>query len=64
MRDLRETKLWVILNEETLETMKDEKGNVQKFETEMDADLEAAGRLEIWVPVRVHFNHRFIQHKL
>ena len=58
------TKLFVVLNEETLEIMKDKNGKAQKFKTEKEADdSEAAGRLDMWTAVSVHFIHRFIHHE-
>ena len=58
------TKLFVVLNEETLEIMKDKNGKAQKFKTEKEADdSEAAGRLNMSTAVLVHFRHRFIHYE-
>jgi hypothetical protein len=58
------TNLFIVINEETLETMKDKNGETAKFNTSTDANKNAAERLEIWNVVPVHFNHRFINHTL
>jgi hypothetical protein len=63
MKD-KKTKLFVVLNEDTLEIMKDVNGKAQKFKTEKEADSEAAGRLDMWTAVSVHFIHRFIHHEV
>tara|TARA_R110001632_G_scaffold219435_1_gene348967 strand:- start:563 stop:748 length:186 start_codon:yes stop_codon:yes gene_type:complete len=59
---MKNTKLFVVLNEETLNTMKGKRGKTAKFETEEEANMEAGGRLNMWVVVSVHFEHKFLQH--
>jgi hypothetical protein len=44
--------------------MKDKNGKAQKFKTEKEADSKAAGRLDMWTAVSVHFRHRFIHHEV
>ena len=61
---MKTTKLFIILNEETLNTMKGKGGKTAKFETKEEANIEAAGRLNMWVVVKVHFEHKFINHKV
>jgi len=64
MESQKETKLFVVLNEETLNTMKGKGGKTAKFNTEEEANTEAGGKLNMWVVVKVHFNHKWIQHKV
>ena len=59
-----ETKLFIVLNEETLNTMKGKGGKTAKFETEKEADRVAAGKLNMWVVVKVHFNHQWLHHEV
>ena len=59
---MKTTKLFVVLNEETLNTMKGFGGKTAKFATEEEANMEAAGKLALWTVVEVHFNHKWIQH--
>tara|TARA_R110000851_G_scaffold6027_2_gene24541 strand:- start:2032 stop:2217 length:186 start_codon:yes stop_codon:yes gene_type:complete len=61
---MKTTNLFIVLNEETLNTMKGKGGKTAKFATEEDANMEAGGRLNIWVVVKVHFNHKFLQHTI
>ena len=61
---MRTTKLFVVLNEETLNTMKGKGGKTAKFATEEEANMEAGGRLNMWTVVSVHFTHRFLHHKI
>jgi hypothetical protein len=61
---MRTTKLFVVLNEETLNTMKGFGGKTAKFATEEEADRVASESLGMWVVVKVHFNHRFIHHTI
>tara|TARA_R110001599_G_scaffold93196_1_gene243320 strand:- start:134 stop:268 length:135 start_codon:yes stop_codon:yes gene_type:complete len=42
--------------------MKGKRGKTAKFETEEEANMEAGGRLNMWVVVSVHFEHKFLQH--
>ena len=65
MEKLRTTKLWVVLNERTLRTQIDESTNeVAKFQTEREADEWASNFLEIWTPVKIHFEHKWISHSV
>ena len=61
---MKTTNLFIVLNEETLNTMKGKGGKTAKFATEEDANMEAGGRLNMWVVVKVHFNHKFLQHTI
>ena len=56
------TKLFIVLNEETLNTMKGFGGKTAKFETEEEADMVASESLNMWTVVKVHFNHRWLHH--
>ena len=59
---MKATKLFIVLNEETLNTMKGKGGKTAKFATEEIANHVAAGKLNMWTVVKVHFNHRWLQH--
>ena len=60
---MKTTKLFVVLNEETLNTMKGKDGKTAKFATQEGADMAAACRLlSMWTVVEVHFTHRFLHH--
>jgi hypothetical protein len=60
----KNTNIWIVLNEETLNTMKGKHGKTAKFKTEKEANQKAASKLEMWVCVNVHFNHRWINHTI
>ena len=64
MENLRTTNLWIVLNEETLNTMKGKGGKTAKFETEEEADNAASGKLNMWCVVKVHFIHEWLHHKV
>ena len=59
---MKTTKLFVVLNEETLNTMKGKGGKTAKFETEQEANNAAAKKLNMWCVVKVHFNHEWLNH--
>ena len=59
---MKTTKLFVVLNEETLNTMKGFGGKTAKFATEEQADRVASESLYFWTVVEVHFIHKWIQH--
>ena len=61
---MESTKLFIVINEETLETMKSKEGKTLKFKTEEDANKYASSRLEIWVVVSINFKHKFLKHEL
>ena len=48
----------------TLNTMKGKHGRTAKFLTEAEANTKAASKLDLWVCINVHFNHRWINHKI
>ena len=58
------TKLWVVLNEESLTIEKQNKGGnaPAKFNTKEQADNWASERLNMWVAVEIFFNHRWLNH--
>lgn len=62
MKELNHTHLFVVLNEETLNTMKGKGGKTAKFKTFEEADWAAAERLNMWTVVEVNFHHKFIHH--
>ena len=61
---MKTTKLFVVLNEETLNTMKGKGGKTAKFETEQEANRVASEKLNMWCVVKVHFNHEWLNHKV
>ena len=62
METLNITNLWVILNEETLNTMKGKGGKTAKFTTRAEANEKASKKLNIWIAVNVHFKHKSTKH--
>jgi len=59
---MKTTKLFVVLNEETLNTMKGKHGKTAKFETEQEANAVASKKLNMWSVIKVHFNHEWLNH--
>ena len=59
---MKTTDLFIIINDETLETVKRLGGKTAKFETEADAYSVTSVTLESWSVVRIAFSHRFIGH--
>ena len=59
---LRETDLWVILDEEKLRILK-KNGEAMKFATEKEADTFASGCLHLWIVVRINFLDKWWKHK-
>lgn len=59
---MKTTKLFVVLNEETLNTMKGKGGKTAKFETEQEANECASHKLNMWRTVEVNFVHKFLHH--
>tara|TARA_R110000803_G_C11820635_1_gene301901 strand:- start:176 stop:364 length:189 start_codon:yes stop_codon:yes gene_type:complete len=60
----KNTNLWIVLNEETLNTMKGKGGRTAKFATEKEADTAASKKLNMWVTVHVNFNHKWLNHTI
>ena len=60
--DLLETELYIVINEETLNTLKGKGGKTAKFTTREQADSFASERLEIWSLSKIHFKHKWINH--
>jgi len=56
------TQLYIVINEETLETLKDVYGVTAKFTTRKDADDFASERLELWSIKEIFFKHKWINH--
>ena len=63
MKNLKTTNLFILINDETLETMKEDE-KTMKFETESDADKYASSKIESWSTCHIHFLHKFINHTL
>ena len=60
---MKTTELFIVIDETNLLTMKDNQ-MVQKFSTYEEANDCAAYKLEVWSVVKIHFEHKFIQHKI
>ena len=61
---MRTTKLFIVINEETLLTAKGKGNKTAKFETEEQANEWASQRLEVWRVFKVHFQHEHIHHTI
>jgi len=61
---MQKTNLWIVLNEETLNTMKGKNGKTAKFKSEKDANEKASQKLNMWVCVNVNFTHKWLNHKI
>ena len=61
---MKTTNLFIIINDETLNTVKGAGGKTAKFKTEADADKAVSGKLESWSVFNMHFIHKFINHKV
>lgn len=59
---MKTTKLFVVLNEETLNTMKGKGGKTAKFKCEKEANMVASEKLFMWSVVKVHFDHAWLNH--
>tara|TARA_R110002153_G_scaffold250565_7_gene407367 strand:- start:102 stop:296 length:195 start_codon:yes stop_codon:yes gene_type:complete len=62
MESLRVTKLWIVVDEESLTTMKTKDGLPAKFANEEEANMAASEKLNLWATILIHFNHKFLQH--
>ena len=61
---MKETNLFIVLNEETLNTLKGKGGKTAKFQTKEEADMFASEKLVAWTVVKLHFTHEFINHEV
>ena len=59
---MRTTELFIVLNEETLNTMKGKGGKTAKFETKEEANRVASEKLNMWEVHKVHFHSEQIHH--
>lgn len=59
----KKTEIYVVLNEQSLETLKNEKGDVLKFKSEKDANEYASYRLHLWTVVKCNFIDHLVYHK-
>jgi hypothetical protein len=64
MKKEKTTELWIVINEETLNTMKGKGNKTAKFKTEQEADKIASGKLNLWCTKKIHFHHKWVQHKI
>jgi hypothetical protein len=56
------THLFIVIDEDRLDTMKDEHDNTIKFKTHDEAEEFASNKLGIWTVVEIHFSHPWLQH--
>ncbi len=56
------TNLFIVLNEETLNTMKGKGGKTAKFYTEEEANVKANAKLNMWSVIQIQFHHEFLNH--
>jgi len=64
MKDLKKTNLFIVLNDDTLNTMKGKNNKTAKFTSFDGANLAASRKLSLWTVVQVAFTHKFIQHTI
>mgnify|MGYP003118027875 CR=1 FL=1 len=57
MKTTNKLNTWIVLNEETLNTMKGKGGKTAKFNTKEEANDKASEKLNIWVVVNVNFTN-------
>lgn len=56
------THLYIVINEETLDTLKGKDGVTAKFTTRKEADSFASQSLELWSIKEIFFKHKWINH--
>jgi hypothetical protein len=56
------THLYIVIDEEHLETLKGSDGITAQFTDRQEADSFASERLEIWSIKEIFFKHKWIQH--
>ena len=59
-----QTNLFIVINEETLNTMKGKGGKTAKFKTYKEADKKASENLNMWSVVHINFHHEFLFHTI
>jgi len=59
---MKNTDIFIVIDERTLNTMKGFGGRTAKFKTKEQADDKAATKLELWSVVPIKFTHSFIHH--
>jgi len=59
----RITKVFIIIDEEPLEVVKNKEGETLKFKTAEEANDYASERFELWSVQCVYLSHRFIHHE-
>jgi len=57
-----QTNLFIVIDDETLNTMKGKSGKTAKFLTKDIANYHAAKKLNSWTVVHINFVHNFLQH--
>jgi hypothetical protein len=58
----KETNVFLILDETTLEIVKGDDNQALKFSTQDEANEFASGRLDVWDVINSCFIHRRVQH--
>ena len=61
---MKTTRIFIVINEETLLTMKGKNNKTAKFATYEDANWHAAQKLSIWAVHEVNFSHPWLHHEL
>ena len=64
MLELRQTNLWIVIDEEFLTVWTNKKGEPRKFKTSSEANDKAKKKLNVWTVVPIRFQHKFIQHEI
>lgn len=59
---MNKTDIWIVIDEENLEVMKNEDGTVAKFTDKVFANAEASTKLNIWTCFNVKFEHKWLKH--
>jgi len=57
MKTTNKTNTWIVLNEESLNTMKGKGGKTAKFNTKEEANDKASEKLNIWLVINVNFTN-------
>lgn len=63
MSDTLRTNVWVILDEELVQIVRNEEGQPRKFKSKKDADVWASHNLGLWVCINMNFIHTWLQHE-
>jgi hypothetical protein len=59
---MKHTNIWIVIDEENLEVMKNEDGSVAIFSHKFLANAGASEKLSIWKCHNVQFEHKWLKH--